>query len=120
MPGGRRLEWLEQVGLLLTDLRPGLQVPQSLLHGATSSARRPGLCRGQPGDQGVQQTELSSGGGRLEHLDQVDSLHQNLRPRRAEKDPDLHGAPGSSRGPRVRRGEVPDQQLSAQEMSGGD
>ena len=102
MPGGRRLEWLEQVGLLLTDLRPGLQVSQSLLHGAAATARRPGLCRGQSGDQRVQQTELSSGGRRLEQLDQVDSLHQNLWPGRAEEDPDLHGASSLSRGPRVR------------------
>ena len=68
----------------------------------------------------MQQAELSSSGRRLEHLDQVDSLHQNLRPWRAEEDPDLHGAPDKSRRPRVRRREIPNQQLHAEEMSGGD
>ena len=50
------------------------------------------MCRGQSGDQGVLQAELSSSGRRLELLDPVDSLHQNLWPGRAEEDPDLHGA----------------------------
>ena len=90
MPGGRGVEQLEQVGLLFPDLRPRLQVSQSLLHGAAATARRPGLCRGQPGDERVQQTELSSSGRRLDQLDQVDSLHHHLRPGRAEEDPDLY------------------------------
>ena len=77
------------------------------------------MCGGQPGDQGVHQADVSSCGRQVERLDPVDPLQQDVWPGGAEEDQDLHQAARQSRGPGVWGREVPDQQLSAEEMSRG-
>ena len=65
------------------------------------------------------QAELSSSGRRLELLDPVDSLQQDMWAGGAEEDQDLHQPSCSSRRSGVLRREVPDQQVLSQTVSRG-